>query len=134
VRFTVTPLGGARSDVGRAVNGIVRYLQPPELADPTPDGPARDGIEGPSRYYADRGEGLVVGWAEPLPVLACPVRSDGTTSLLFCPVGIRTPVSGSSPPRVPPGGGRDLVQGLRLAGALEARPFTARPMRPPLSA
>lgn len=56
MRFTVTPLGGARSDFGRVVNGIVRYLQPPGIAGPTPDGPVRDGIKGPTRYYADRAE------------------------------------------------------------------------------
>jgi hypothetical protein len=56
VRFTVTPLGGAKTDPGRAVDGIVRYLQPPRPTGPTPDDPAQDSIEGPSRYYADRGK------------------------------------------------------------------------------
>ena len=56
MRFTVTPLGGAGSDVGRVVDGIVRDMHPARLAGRTADGPARDGIEGPSRSYADRGE------------------------------------------------------------------------------
>jgi conjugative relaxase-like TrwC/TraI family protein len=84
VRFTVTPLGGARSDVGRAVNGIVRYLQPPELAAQTPDGPARDGIEGPSRYYADRGEelGRWLGRAAAGAGLSGEVRRDDFAAVL----------------------------------------------------
>ncbi|MCB1283398.1 MAG: MobF family relaxase [Microthrixaceae bacterium] len=56
MRFTVTPLGGAQSDVGRVVDGIVRYLQPKAREGPAPAGPGGSRIEGPSRYYADSGE------------------------------------------------------------------------------
>ena len=56
MKFTVTPLGGARSDVSRVVDGIVRYLQPRAIPSPLPDGPTQGGTDGPSRYYADSGE------------------------------------------------------------------------------
>lgn len=43
--------------MGRVVDGIVRYLQPKEVARPEPDGTAQRGSpDGPSRYYADSGE------------------------------------------------------------------------------
>jgi conjugative relaxase-like TrwC/TraI family protein len=57
VKFTITPLGGARSALPKIVEGIVRYLQPPPQ--PVPGPPASGpqlGVEGPSRYYADSGE------------------------------------------------------------------------------
>jgi hypothetical protein len=53
MKFTITPLGGARRDVDQVVDAIVRYLQPPP---PEPAAPAPDGPEGPSRYYADSAE------------------------------------------------------------------------------
>ena len=56
VRFTVTPLGGARSDIADVVDRIVQYLQPPP-APPVTDAPPGPGKpEGPFRYYADSGE------------------------------------------------------------------------------
>ncbi len=55
VRFTVTPLGGARSDVGRVVDGIVRYLQPKAVGVLRP-GPAKGRDRGSVAYYADSGE------------------------------------------------------------------------------
>jgi len=55
VKFTVTPLGGARADTARVVDSIVRYLQPP--AKTAPSGPGPEGATGgPETYYADRGE------------------------------------------------------------------------------
>ncbi len=52
MKFTVTPLGGARNDIGHVVDGIVRYLLPRHPPPPAaPHEPA-----GPSRYYADSGE------------------------------------------------------------------------------
>jgi hypothetical protein len=83
VKFTVTPLGGARSDIGRVVDGIVRYLQPKGLAGPTPDSPAR-GIEGPSRYYADSGEepGRWLGRAADAAGLRGVVRRDDFAAVL----------------------------------------------------
>lgn len=61
MKFTVTPLGGGRSDTARVVDSIVRYLQPhPKLppATPAPPGgtPGPAGSVGPERYYADGGE------------------------------------------------------------------------------
>ena len=53
VKFTVTPLGGSRSDTARVVDAIVRYLQPPSPA-PEPGSPEHPG--GAERYYADHGE------------------------------------------------------------------------------
>lgn len=57
VRFTVTPLGGSRSQLPKVVEGIVRYLQPPPQTTrgPAPRGP-REGHDGPGDYYADSGE------------------------------------------------------------------------------
>ncbi|RMH80595.1 MAG: hypothetical protein D6683_05165 [Actinomyces sp.] len=55
VRFTVTPLGGARSDTARVVDAIVRYLQPPPAPAPAPPrvtDPSE--VEGPAAYYADQ--------------------------------------------------------------------------------
>jgi conjugative relaxase-like TrwC/TraI family protein len=54
VRFTVTPLGGARADTARVVDSIVRYLQPPPKAPAPASTPP--GAAGPERYYADHGE------------------------------------------------------------------------------
>lgn len=53
MKFTITPLGGGSRDIGKVVDAIVRYLQPPskERVTPSPGSP-----EGPSRYYADSGE------------------------------------------------------------------------------
>jgi conjugative relaxase-like TrwC/TraI family protein len=57
VKFTITPLGGARSALPKIVEGIVRYLQPPPQPAPGPPAPgAQPRLEGPSRYYADSGE------------------------------------------------------------------------------
>jgi conjugative relaxase-like TrwC/TraI family protein len=57
VRFTVTPLGGSRSQLPKVVEGIVRYLQPPPQSTPGPaPGRPGDGHDGPSDYYADSGE------------------------------------------------------------------------------
>lgn len=60
MKFTVTPLGGGRSDTARVVDSIVRYLQPHPKS---PQGPVRPGGNpepagsvGPERYYADSGE------------------------------------------------------------------------------
>lgn len=55
IRFTVTPLGGARADTARVVDSIVRYLQPPPKAPPAGKAPPGRG-SGPEEYYADRGE------------------------------------------------------------------------------
>ena len=54
MKFTITPLGGARRDITKVVGAIVRYLQPPPKE--TPNAPPLGGTEGPSRYYADSGE------------------------------------------------------------------------------
>jgi hypothetical protein len=57
VKFTVTPLGGARADTARVVDSIVRYLQPPPKKGPgAGTGQPPRGGGGPERYYADRGE------------------------------------------------------------------------------
>lgn len=53
MKFTVTPLGGGRTDAARVVDSIVRYLQPPSK---TPGRDAASAGPGPERYYADRGE------------------------------------------------------------------------------
>ncbi len=53
MKFTITPLGGGSRDLGKVVDAIVRYLQPPPKEAPTPSPGAP---EGPSRYYADSGE------------------------------------------------------------------------------
>ncbi|WP_414654942.1 relaxase domain-containing protein [Iamia sp.] len=89
MRFTVTPLGGARRDVGRVVDGIVRYLQPKALTGHSPDGPTRGGptrggIEGPSRYYADSGEepGRWLGRAADLADLRGEVQRDDFAAVL----------------------------------------------------
>ncbi len=55
MKFTVTPLGGARADAARVVDSIVRYLQPPTKAGRNRAQPP-SGEGGPERYYADRGE------------------------------------------------------------------------------
>ena len=54
MKFTVTPLGGSRSDAARVVDAIVRYLQPPT----PPARPAEhaDRTTGAEQYYADHGE------------------------------------------------------------------------------
>jgi conjugative relaxase-like TrwC/TraI family protein len=57
VKFTVTPLGGGRTNVAAVVESIVRYLQPKLQAQP--ERPPIDGstsATGPDRYYADSGE------------------------------------------------------------------------------
>ena len=84
MKFTVTPLGGARSDVARVVDGIVRYLQPKALAGPSPDGPAPGGAEGPSRYYADSGDepGRWLGRAAEVAGLHGDVRRDDFAAVL----------------------------------------------------
>ena len=84
VRFTVTPLGGARSDLGRVVDGIVRYLQPKPIGGPAPNGPTPDGIGGPSRYYADSGEepGRWLGNAAHLAELHGEVQRDDFAAVL----------------------------------------------------
>lgn len=51
----MTPLGGGRADTVRAVDAIVRYLQPPPKA-PAPGAAPSSGTGGPERYYADGGE------------------------------------------------------------------------------
>ncbi|HWJ64695.1 MAG TPA: MobF family relaxase [Acidimicrobiales bacterium] len=56
MRFSVTPLGGARGDLARVVDGIVRYLQPPPTAPAGGSGTRAPTADGPSRYYADSGE------------------------------------------------------------------------------
>ena len=57
VRFTVTPLGGSRSQLPKVVEGIVRYLQPPPQTTPGPSpGRPGEGRDGPGDYYADSGE------------------------------------------------------------------------------
>jgi conjugative relaxase-like TrwC/TraI family protein len=58
VRFTVTPLGGARGDSARVVDAIVRYLLPPAKVTPDapPMDPSRPSSGGPASYYADGGE------------------------------------------------------------------------------
>lgn len=56
MRFTITPLGGAARTVGQIVAGIVNYLQPKPPPTPAPDMQDGDG-SGPSRYYADSGDG-----------------------------------------------------------------------------
>lgn len=55
MRFTVTPLGGARSDTQRVVSAIVRYLHP-RTTESHERGLSATPDETPSRYYADRGE------------------------------------------------------------------------------
>jgi len=85
VRFTVTPLGGARSDVARVVDGIVRYLQPKDHQQaPAPAGPSRGGIEGPSQYYADSGEepGRWLGEAALQAGLSGEVQTDDFAAVL----------------------------------------------------
>ncbi|GMU79988.1 MAG: hypothetical protein AMXMBFR46_27760 [Acidimicrobiia bacterium] len=54
MKFTVTPLGGGRADTARAVDAIVRYLQPPSRT--SARGAAQPSGGGPERYYADRGD------------------------------------------------------------------------------
>lgn len=54
MKFTVTPLGGGRSDTARVVDSIVRYLQPRPKAPPPAVGASR--AQGPERYYADGGD------------------------------------------------------------------------------
>jgi conjugative relaxase-like TrwC/TraI family protein len=54
VKFTVTPLGGARADTARVVDSIVRYLQPAPRAS-EPRTPPRGGT-GAEQYYVDYGE------------------------------------------------------------------------------
>lgn len=57
MKFTVTPLGGGRSDTARVVDSIVRYLQPPARSTTnTSTGAANSGPGGAEQYYADRGE------------------------------------------------------------------------------
>ena len=84
MKFTVTPLGGARSDVARVVDGIVRYLHPTPLAGPSPAAPTRGGVDGPSRYYADSGEepGRWLGRAAEVAALRGEVQRDDFASVL----------------------------------------------------
>jgi len=84
VKLTVTPLGGARSDVGRVVDGIVRYLQPKTTGRPAPDHPTPAGIDGTSLYYADGGEepGRWLGRAAELADLRGEVRWDDFPAVL----------------------------------------------------
>lgn len=84
MKFTVTPLGGARSDVGRVVDGIVRYLQPTGPARPAPTGGPARGTEGPSRYYADSGEeaGRWLGRGAKLADLRGEVQRDDFAAVL----------------------------------------------------
>lgn len=84
MRFTVTPLGGARSDVGRVADGIVRYLQPKGREGPAPTGPGGGGLEGPSRYYADSGEepGRWLGQAAELADLRGEVQREDFAAVL----------------------------------------------------
>ena len=56
MKFTVTPLGGGRADTARVVDSIVRYLQPPQKAVPSPGSGSGSGQGGVEQYYADRGE------------------------------------------------------------------------------
>src|SRR5690606_34013693 len=56
MKFTVTPLGGARSEIAQVVEGIVRYLQPPPTTPLRPVGGPQPTQGGPSEYYADAGE------------------------------------------------------------------------------
>ena len=56
MKFTVTPLGGGRADTARVVDSIVRYLQPPPKAVPSPGLGGGNGQGGVEQYYADRGE------------------------------------------------------------------------------
>ncbi|MGI8756906.1 MAG: hypothetical protein ACR2MB_13825 [Acidimicrobiales bacterium] len=93
MKFTVTPLGGARREVGRVVDGIVRYLQPKTIGGPAPDHPAPGGIDGPSLYSPMVGRSRAVGSAEPLSWQICEVRCNGTTSQRFCPAETPTRAS-----------------------------------------
>ena len=54
VRFTITPLGGTRQDLGAVVDAIVDYLQPRSAGIVAPAPSAHQ--DGASRYYADDGE------------------------------------------------------------------------------
>ena len=84
VRFTVTPLGGARSDIAGVVDRIVQYLQPPP-APPVTDAPPGPGKpEGPSRYYADSGEepGRWLGAGAQTAGLAGEVQGDDLAAVL----------------------------------------------------
>ena len=56
MKFTVTPLGGGRSDTARVVDSIVRYLNPPLAKGPSPGDPTPSGTGGAEQYYADKGE------------------------------------------------------------------------------
>ena len=80
----MTPLGGARSDLGRVVDGIVRYLQPKSAGGPVPDHPAPGGIGGPSLYYADGGEepGRWLGHAAELTNLRGDVQREDFAAVL----------------------------------------------------
>lgn len=54
MRFTITPLGGSRQDLGAVVDAIVAYLRPRSAG--IADTAARDGRDGVTLYYADDGE------------------------------------------------------------------------------
>lgn len=85
VKFTVTPLGGARSALPKIVEGIVRYLQPPPQPAPGQPGPGTaSGVDGPSRYYADSGEepGRWLGHAAGVAGLTGSVDADEFASVL----------------------------------------------------
>lgn len=82
MRFTVTALGGARQNLGRVVDGIVRYLQPSLIQ----SGNAGDGgsLGGPSSYYADATEepGRWLGQAAASAGLTGEVDPDDFASVL----------------------------------------------------
>ena len=85
MRFTVTPLGGSRSQLPKVVEGIVRYLQPPPQATPgqLPSGPG-EARNGPGDYYADSGEeaGRWLGIAANAAGLHGTVNADDFASVL----------------------------------------------------
>jgi len=126
VKFTVTPLGGGRSDAARVVLSIVRYLQPPAK---TPSRDAASAGPGPERYYADRGEepGRWLGRTAHSLGLSGPVQRDDFSAVL----GGRDPhtderlitAQGSAGRRATLGSGthtRVAADGERLYGVADA--------------
>ena len=115
MRFTVTPLGGARSVLRREVEGILRFLHPPRRQ-PARRSPGDSG--GSSRYYADSSEepGRWLGARAGHARLHAP--SMRTILPLCCPAAISVPITGSLPPKARPvAGPSSVVEGSTRAGS-----------------